>query len=133
MPGFTHKLTAKSAQVIYCTAAATLAIEEGIPFHTFEQPLFLQLFTPLNHDADKIVKLQHHQVRDAVIEMGYAMEATKKEINNHQIAWMTDHSGADKVACTTVTMHWIDKKTWILRSTVHDFKVFEGLTTGERI
>jgi hypothetical protein len=26
-----------------------LAIEEGILFCTFEQPLFLRLFTPLNH------------------------------------------------------------------------------------
>jgi hypothetical protein len=58
MPGFVNKLNAKCAKLVYRTAAAMLAIEEGIPFHTFEQPLFLQLFTPLNHESGKIVKLQ---------------------------------------------------------------------------
>jgi hypothetical protein len=28
------------------------------------------LFTPLNHESDKIVKPQRHQVKDAVLEMG---------------------------------------------------------------
>ena len=81
------------------------------------------------------MKLRAEQVRDAVIEMGdYAMEATKREIRNHSIAWTTDHwTGADKATYTTVTAHWIDKKSWILRSAVLDFKVFEGSTTGERI
>ncbi len=37
IPGFVTKLNAKCAKLVYCTAAATLAIEEGIPFHTFEQ------------------------------------------------------------------------------------------------
>jgi hypothetical protein len=79
MPGFVTKLNAKCAKLVYPTAAATLAIEEGIPFCTFKQPSFLQLFTPLNHESGKIVKLQRHQVKDAVIEMGdYAMEATKR-------------------------------------------------------
>jgi hypothetical protein len=32
MPGFTTKLNAKCAKLIYCTASATLAIKEGIPF-----------------------------------------------------------------------------------------------------
>jgi hypothetical protein len=92
MPGFVTKLNAKCAKVVYHTAAAMLAIEEGIPFCAFEQPLFLQLFTPLNHESGKIVKLQHHQVKDAVIEMGdYAIEATKREVHNHNIAWITDH------------------------------------------
>jgi hypothetical protein len=70
MSGFTTKLNAKCVKLIYRTAAAMLAIEEGIPFSTFKKPLFRQLFTPLNHESDKIVKLQHHQVKDAVIEMG---------------------------------------------------------------
>ncbi len=112
-----------------------LAIEEGIPFCSFEQPLFLGLFTPLNHESGKIVKLQHHQVKDAVIETGdYAMEATKREVHNHNIAWTTDHwTDADKATYTTVTAHWIDEKAWSLRSTVLDFKIFEGSTTDERI
>jgi hypothetical protein len=47
---------------------------------------------------------------------------------------LIDHwTGADKATYTTATAHWIDKKTWILRSAVLDFKVFEGSTTGERI
>jgi hypothetical protein len=29
--------------------------------------------------------------------------------------------------------HWIDGKTWMLKSAVLDFKFFEGSTTGERI
>ena len=29
--------------------------------------------------------------------------------------------------------HWIDGKTWMLKSAVLDFKIFEGSTTGERI
>jgi hypothetical protein len=92
MPGFTTKLNAKCTKLIYCTAAAMFAIEEGIPFSNFKKPLFCQLFTPLNHESHKIVKLQRHQVKDAVIEMGvYAVEATKREICNHHIAWTTDH------------------------------------------
>jgi hypothetical protein len=135
MPGFVAKLNAKCAKLVYHTAAATLAIEEGIPFRTFEQPSFLQLFTPLNHESSKIINLQLHQVKDAVIEMGdYAMEATKREVHNHKIAWTTDHwTGADKATYTTVTVHWIDKKAWSLRSAVLDFKIFEGSTSGERI
>jgi hypothetical protein len=46
MPGFITKLNAKYAKLVYCTAAATLAIDEGIPFCTFKQPSFLPLFTP---------------------------------------------------------------------------------------
>jgi hypothetical protein len=64
----------------------------------------------------------------------YAMEATKREVHNHNIAWTTDHwAGADKATYTTVTVHWIDEKAWNLRSAVLDFKIFEGSTTGERI
>jgi hypothetical protein len=70
IPGFVTKLNAKCAKLVYRTAAAMLAIEEGIPFCIFEQPLFLRLFTPLNHESGRIVKLQCHQVKDAVIEMG---------------------------------------------------------------
>jgi hypothetical protein len=69
MSGFITKLKTKCAKLIYRTAAARLAIEEGIPFRTFEQPLFRRLFTPLNHESDKIVKLHCNQVRDAVLEM----------------------------------------------------------------
>ena len=92
MSGFITKLNTTCAKLIYRTADATLAIEEDIPFRTFEQPSFRRLFTPLNHESDKIVKLQRHQVKDAVLEMGsYAVEATKREIRNHQIAWTIDH------------------------------------------
>ena len=135
MPGFVAKLNITCSKLIYRTAAATLAIEEGIPFRSFEQPAFRRLFTPLHHESDKIVKLTRHQVKDAVLEMGsYAVEATKREIHNHQIAWTTDHwTGQDKATYTTVTAHWIDGKTWMLKSAVLDFKIFEGSTTGERI
>jgi hypothetical protein len=96
--------------------------------------LFRRLFTPLNHESDKIVKLQRHQVKDAVIEMGGYAEATKREIRNHHINWTTDHwTGADKATYTTITAHWIDDKTWMLKSAVLDFKIFEGSTNGERI
>jgi hypothetical protein len=65
--------------------------------------------------------------------MGYAVEATKREIHNHHIVWMTIHwTGADKLIYTTVTAHWIDDKTWMLKSAVLDFTNFEGETTGER-
>jgi hypothetical protein len=100
--------------MVYHTASATLGIDikEGIPFRTFEQPSFLRLFTPLNHESSKIFNLQRNQVKDAVIEMvDYAMEATKRWVHNHKIAWTTDHwTGADKATYTTVTAHWIDKK-----------------------
>ncbi len=89
----------------------------------------------MNHESDTIVNLRDKQVRDVVIEMGdYAMEATKREIQNHCIAWTTDHwTGADKATYTIVTAHWIYRKTWILRSAVLDFKVFKGSTTGVMI
>ncbi len=135
MSGFVTKLNTTCAKLVYCTAAATLAIEEGIPFRTFEQPVFRLSFTPSYHESDKIVKLHRDQVKDAVLEMGsYAVEATKREIRNHQIAWTIDHwTGQDKAAYTTITAHWIDDKTWMLKSAVLDFKNFEGLTTGKRI
>jgi len=47
MPGFSIKLKVKDARLLYRTAAATLAIEEGIPFCIFAQPSFHRLFTPL--------------------------------------------------------------------------------------
>ncbi len=34
---------------------------------------------------------------------------------------------------TTITAHWIDDKTWMLKSAVLNFKIFEGSTTGKRI
>jgi len=127
MSGFITKLNTTCAKLIYRTADATLAIEEDIPFRTFEQHAFRHLFTPLHHESDKIVKLQR--------KMGsYAVEATKQEIHNHQIAWTTDHwTGQDKATYTTITAHWIDDKTWMLKSAVLDFKFFERSTTGERI
>ncbi len=97
MSGFVTKLYTTCAKLIYRTAAATLAIKEGIPFRTFEQPAFHRLFTPLHHESDKIVKLQCNQVKDAVLKMGsYAVEATKREIHNHQIAWTTEITGQVK-------------------------------------
>ncbi len=74
MSGFITKLKTKCAKLIYRTAAATLAIKEGIPFRTFEQPLFQHLVTPLNHEFDKIVKLHRNLVRDAVLKVGAAMQ-----------------------------------------------------------
>jgi hypothetical protein len=64
----------------------------------------------------------------------YSMEATKRDVHNHNIARTTDHwMGANKATYSTVTAHWIDEKAWSLRSAVLDFKIFEGSTTGERI
>ena len=135
MPGFSVKLKVKDSRLLYRTAAATLAIEEGIPFCIFAQPSFHRLFTSLNSESDRIVNLNRDEVRATVIEMGgIAVEATKREIRNHQIAWTTDHwTGADKGTYTTVTAHWINNATWRLHSACLDFKVFEGSTTGERI
>ena len=135
MPGFSVKLKVKDSRLLYRTAGATLAIKEGIPFRIFAQPSFRRLFTSLNSESDRIVSLNRQEVRDSVIEMGgFAIEATKREIRNHQIAWTTDHwTGADKGTYTTVTAHWINNATWRLHSACLDFKVFEGSTTGERI
>jgi hypothetical protein len=135
MPDFSTKLKVQDARLLYRTAAATLAIKEGIPFRTFSQPSFRHLFIPLNSESDKIVKLTCQEVRASVLEMGgFAIEATKREIRNHQIAWTTDHwMGADKGTYTTVTAHWINNATWTLHSACLDFKVLEGSTTGERI
>jgi hypothetical protein len=135
MPGFSVKLKVKDSRLLYRTAAATLAIEEGIPFCIFAQPSFRRLFIPLNSEPDKIVKLNCQEVRDSDIEMGgFAIEATKREIRNHQIAWTTDHwTGTDKGTYTTFTALWINNATWTLRSACLDFKVFEGSTTGKRI
>ena len=78
MPEFVTKLNTARAKLVYPTAAAMLAIEEGIPFRTFEQPAFRRVFTPLNHDSDRIVNLLRNQVQEAVLEMGLdAVEATK--------------------------------------------------------
>ncbi len=66
MPGFTAKVKVKDAKLLYQTAATTLAIEEGIPFRTFSQPSFHQLFIPLNAESDKIVNLSCNNVRDLV-------------------------------------------------------------------
>jgi hypothetical protein len=135
MPGFTAKVKVKDAKLLYRTAATTLAIEEGIPFRTFSQPSFRQLFIPLNAESDKIINLSRNDVRDSVVEMGgFVIEANKRKIRNHQILWTTDHwTGAEKGTYTTVTAHWINKTTWKLYSACLDFKVFEGSTTGERI
>ncbi len=67
MPGFTVKLKVKDSRLLYRTAAATLAIEEGIPFRIFAQPSFRCLFIPLKSEYDKIVKLNRQEVRDSVI------------------------------------------------------------------
>ena len=98
MPGFSAKLKVQDAMLLYRTAAMTLAIEEGIPFCMFFQPSFRYLFIPLNSEPNKIVKLTCQEVRASVLEMGgFAIEAAKREICNHQIAWTTDHwTGADK-------------------------------------
>ena len=113
MPGFSAKLKLKDARLLYRTATATLAIEEGIPFCMFAQPSFRCLFIPLDSESDKIVGLNRNEVRASVLEMGgFAIEATKKKIHSHKIAWTSDHwAGPDKVTYTTVTAHWINKRT----------------------
>ena len=64
----------------------------------------------------------------------FAIEASKKEIRNDNIAWTSDHwTGLDKVTYTTVTAHWINNRTWTLQSACLDFKVFQGSTTGKLI
>lgn len=76
MPGFTVKVKAKDAKLLFWTAATTLAIEEGIPFSLFSEPSFRRLFIPLNAESDKIVNLSRNDVRDSVVEMGeFAVEA----------------------------------------------------------
>jgi hypothetical protein len=67
MPGFSAKLKVQDARLLYRTAAATLAIEEGIPFHMFSQPSFCYLFIPLNSESNKIVKLTCQVVRASVL------------------------------------------------------------------
>jgi hypothetical protein len=101
----------------------------------FSQPSFRQFFIPLNSKSKKNVGLNQAEVRASVLKMGgFAIEATKKEIRNHQIVWTSDHwTGPDKVTNTTVTAHWINNTTWMLQSACLDFKVFEGSTTGELI
>ncbi len=118
MPCFSANLKVKDARLLYQNAAATLAIEESIPFRMFApQPSFRCLFIHLNSESDKIVGINHHEVRASVLEMsGFAIEATKKEIRNHQIAWASDHwTGPDKVTYTTVIAHWINNTTWMLQ------------------
>jgi hypothetical protein len=97
MSGFSVKLKVQDARLLYRNAAATLAVEEGIPFHMFSQPSFRHLFIPLNSESNKIFKLTCQEVRASVLEMGgFATEAMKREICNHQIAWTTDHwTGTD--------------------------------------
>jgi hypothetical protein len=107
MPGFSAKLKVKDSRLLYQTAAATLAIKEGIPFCMFSQLSFRHLFIPLNSESGKIINLNHHKVRDSVLEMaGFATEATKREIRNHQIVWTSHHlTGTDKRIYTTDTSH----------------------------
>ena len=107
MPGFSAKLKVKDARLLYQTAAATLAIKEGIPFCMFAQSSFHRLFIPLNSESGKIVGLHCNEVRAAVLEIGgFVVEATKKKIHSHKIAWTSDHwAGPDKVTYTTVTAH----------------------------
>ncbi len=107
MPGFSAKLKVQDARLLYQTTTATLAIKEGIPFHTFSQPSFCHLFIPLNSESDNIVKLTCQEVRASVLEMdGFAIEAMKREICNHQIMWTTDHwTSTDKGTYTSVTAH----------------------------
>ena len=117
LPGCCVKLKVKDTRLLYRTAAATLAIKEGIPFRMFTQPSFRCLFTPLNLESDRIVNLNHQEVRDSVMEMGvFAIEATKREIHNHQIAWTTDHwTGANKGTYTTGVVHaWVGHKVTFL-------------------
>jgi hypothetical protein len=135
MPGFSAKLKVQDAMLLYRTAAATLAIEEGILYRTFSHPSFCCLFIPLNSESNKIVKLTCQDIRTSVLEMGgFAIEATKTEICNHQIAWTTDHwMGADKGTYTTATENWINNANWTLHSACLNFKAFEGSTTGEQL
>jgi hypothetical protein len=107
MPSFSARPKVKDARLLYWTATATLAIEEGIPFCTFSQPSFRCLFIPLNSEFKNNVGLNQAEVRASVLKMGrFAIEAMKKEICNHQIVWTSDHwTGPDKVTYTTATAH----------------------------
>ena len=62
MPGFSAKLKVKDARLLYRTAAATLAIEEGVSFCTFAQPSFRRLLIPLNSESDKFVGLNESNI-----------------------------------------------------------------------
>ena len=129
------KIFKKDAKILFRQAAATVAVEEGLPFHIFSRPAFRRLFNPLSPHAQEIVDISPRSVREQVITLGsYAEEALNLEMRKQKISWTSDHwTGPDQCTYTTVTAHYINPEKWVLSSACLDFKVFSGSPSGERI
>jgi len=130
------KLSNEDVKKLWRVSAVSWAIMENVSLRMFSRPSFRKMFVPLNKDALNIVNVDDRGIREDIMYLGkVAQEATRIELARecHKITWTTDHwTGPDSETYTTTTGHYIDT-SWKMRSTVLDFCVFEGSTTGARI
>ena len=109
-------------------------IANAQPLSIVNSSAYRNLFRPWHKDADKITNISSMKVRDNIFHLGkLGKRATMKEVRLHEGSWTTDHwTGYCGTTYSTMTYHYIDND-WNMCSSMIDFKVFSGSTTGKRI
>ena len=82
----------KETKGLYKTAAATLAIEEAVPFKfkLFNSEYFRACFRPFNKKADQVTNVNRKNIREEMMTMGrLAKAATKIEVKWRIVSYST--------------------------------------------
>lgn len=93
------------------------------------------MFLPLNKDAERMVNITGKAIRTAILNMGrMAKAATILELTGKKLSYTLDHwTGPNNWTYGAVTGHHIDPVSWTMYSSLLDFKLFVGRTTGAMI
>lgn len=118
----------------FISVCTNFVMTECQPLNVVEKPAFRRMFAVFHRDADQVTNVSSKAVRDNVLHLGKLAEnAVKIELRKHKVSWTTDHwTGKDSATYQTITSHYINSD-WELCSSMIDFKVFEGSTTGQLI
>jgi hypothetical protein len=129
------KRTTEVVKHLFITAATASIIDNAFPLSVVEKPSFRRMFLPLNKDAERMVNISRKTIRTSILDMGrIAKAATVLELTGKKLSYTLDHwTGPNNWTYGAATGHHIDPVTWKMCSSLLDFKVFAGRTTGAMI
>ncbi|KAL3761407.1 hypothetical protein ACHAWU_007366 [Discostella pseudostelligera] len=129
------KRTTEVVKHLFITAATASIIDNAFALSVVEKPSFRRMFLPLNKDAERMVNITSKTIRTSILNMGrMAKAATILDLTDKKLSYTLDHwTGPNNWTYGAVTGHHIDPVSWKMCSSLLDFKLFVGRTTGELI
>ena len=120
---------------LFVKAATASIIDNAFPLSVVEKTSFRRMFLPLNKEAERIVNVNRRAIRISILNMGrMAKAATILELTGKKLSYTLDHwTGPNNWTYGAATGHHIDPLSWMMCSSLLDFKVFVGRTTGAMI